>query len=140
MRNQIIILTCLLFFSTSSYAQKILKVDNLNSIPVGNEIGLVRDYTNDELLTFIEVSGWVSFYKENVETVPKVVARLSRQGLGQIFIEAKNTWYTGMSSNSINELRNRIVGKYGYINEANFTKYGILLLALEKIDRSVKYL
>lgn len=119
--------------------QKKLKTDNIYSIPVGNELGLVREYTNDEILTFIEASEWQSYYKENISLVPKVIVRLSRQALAQHQIEAKNVWYRGLQNNTTEELRKVIVEKYGNIDATNFKKYGILLLVLEKIDRAVMY-
>lgn len=122
-----------------AHSQKTLKTDNIYSIPVGNEMGLVREYTNDEMLTFIEASGWQSYYKENISLVPKVVARLSRQALAQYHVEAKNVWYRGLQNNTTEELRKGIADKYGAIDANNFKKFGILLLVLEKIDRGVKY-
>jgi uncharacterized protein YsxB (DUF464 family) len=124
---------------TSSFSQKALKVDNIISIPIGNELGLVREYSKDDLLTFIEMSGWVSSTKENIDLVPKAIARLSIQTIKQIQIEAKNTWYISMSNQGIHELRAGIISKYGIISADNFIKFGILLITLEKIDRLLKY-
>lgn len=125
--------------SIFGYSQKTLNTEKIYSIPIGNELGLVREYTNDEILTFIELSGWKSFYKENIKLVPFAVARLSREAIGQFFIEAKNVWYSALQNNTIEGLRKGIIEKYGHIDSENFRKYGILLLALEKIDRAIKY-
>lgn len=122
------------------HSQKTLKTDNIYSIPVGNELGMVREYTNDEILAFIETSGWQSYNKENINLVPKVIARLSRQALAQYHVEAKNVWYRGLQNNTTDELRKGIADRYGAIDASNFKKFGILLLVLEKIDRGVKYI
>ena len=125
----------------SSTAQKTLNIDKVYSIPTGNEVGLIsRDYSNDEILSFIESTGWESYYKENLKIFPKFIAKASRQLLEQDHVEAKNLWLRNTLNNSLEQLRKEISEKYGFVNMANFKKYGILLLLLQKIDRTIYYL
>ncbi len=140
MKRAIIVSLLFTVLSNTSLCQKTLNFSNLNTIPMGNEMGLVRDYTKDEILTFIETSGWVSCNKENISVIPKVIFRLSPQAITQLHVEVKNTWYRGLTNNATEELRSRITSKYGTISEANFKRFGVLLLLLEKVDRDIKYL
>lgn len=137
MKISILLLT--MHFFSFTYGQKKLTVDNINTIPVGNELGLVREYSKDEILTFIEMSGWESFYEDQKGIVPKVIFRMSYDAIRGIQVEAKNTWYLGIKNSSSEELRKNIVQKYGEINATSFKKFGILLITLEKIDRQIHY-
>ena len=139
MKHAFISIILIVSFTSTSFSQKVLNVRNLNTIPMGNELGLVRNYTNDEILAFVEISGWKSFYPENISLIPKIIARISRPALSQLHVEAKNVWYLAMQNDATEELRINLKTKYGEIGASDFKKFVILLLVLEKMDRGIKY-
>ena len=57
-------LLCCMTLVTAAHSQKTLKTDNIYSIPVGNEMGLVREYTNDEILTLLKHQVGKAFTKK----------------------------------------------------------------------------
>jgi hypothetical protein len=121
--------------STASIAQNRLRTDEVTDIPVWTQYGIARNYTREELLQFIAITGWEAQYASDKRFVPYTIAKGSDQLLTQVHTEARVLCYKmNLNSDVFYQSYIMLSKLYGSLPERDFRKYCLILSILSKID------
>jgi hypothetical protein len=124
--------------SLNSFSQKQLKTSQITSLQTWQPYGLDRNYTREELLFFIEASGWQAKYGDN-RFVPYIIQKGSDQLINQYFIETRALCYKmTLEPSAFDDAYEMLTEIYGSIPKSEFKKYCYILVFLSKVDMSTK--
>jgi hypothetical protein len=132
-------LTCFCFIVYISNAQSKLKTSDVTGIPIWTQYGIARNYTREDILSFIYVTGWQAQYVTDKRMVPYAINKASDEFLDHHQTEARTWCYKMNLNNDVYQTTYIMVTRlYGYLPESDFRKYCLMLVMLSRIDISLK--
>ena len=122
-----------------SNAQGKLKTSDVTGIPIWTQYGIARNYTRQDILSFIYVTGWQAQYVTDKRMVLYTLNKCSDELIEQEQTEARAWCYKMNQDEDTYLVTFQMVKKiYGYLPESDFRKYCLMLVMLSRIDISLK--